>query len=334
MRQGRFDDRPFAYTAKWPSGKAEACKAFTPGSNPGFASRICFGRLRASVFFYLSPARGEQTDSLNANLNPAVDAIGKQWQMEGHMFEIREDLPADIATVQWETMAPTEFSVAMPFYSALLTEASPYFKTVDMDTSHSGEGNFSEIQNKTEYAMAEEPEGSIDYVLIDITTLAYNHRDSMAAGTRAYLDALQKQIIAQHDLVDAVMQATPAEQRGKLANHAHQVMVEQTYLKCDKLLDEMRAYIKAGEQAFFCRVTNAAGKSADSDVAVITVKAPAKQPGTTTPGGTTTDANHPAKKPVGDLPQTGDPMSIAILGGIAASGIAAAVAGIKRRNTR
>ena len=30
-------DGPFS--AKWPSGKAEACKAFTPGSNPGFASR-------------------------------------------------------------------------------------------------------------------------------------------------------------------------------------------------------------------------------------------------------------------------------------------------------
>ena len=30
--------------AKWPSGKAEACKAFTPGSNPGFASTL-FGVL-------------------------------------------------------------------------------------------------------------------------------------------------------------------------------------------------------------------------------------------------------------------------------------------------
>lgn len=26
--------------ATWPSGKAEACKAFTPGSNPGVASKI------------------------------------------------------------------------------------------------------------------------------------------------------------------------------------------------------------------------------------------------------------------------------------------------------
>ena len=35
-------DRPFHddidEMATWPSGKAEACKAFTPGSNPGVAS--------------------------------------------------------------------------------------------------------------------------------------------------------------------------------------------------------------------------------------------------------------------------------------------------------
>ena len=36
VRSIAFPDRlggPFS--AKWPSGKAEACKAFTPGSNPG-----------------------------------------------------------------------------------------------------------------------------------------------------------------------------------------------------------------------------------------------------------------------------------------------------------
>ena len=41
VRSIAFPDRlggPFS--AKWPSGKAEACKAFTPGSNPGFASRL------------------------------------------------------------------------------------------------------------------------------------------------------------------------------------------------------------------------------------------------------------------------------------------------------
>ena len=29
-----------ARMATWPSGKAEACKAFTPGSNPGVASNF------------------------------------------------------------------------------------------------------------------------------------------------------------------------------------------------------------------------------------------------------------------------------------------------------
>ena len=44
VRSIAFPDRlggPFS--AKWPSGKAEACKAFTPGSNPGFASRSSKG---------------------------------------------------------------------------------------------------------------------------------------------------------------------------------------------------------------------------------------------------------------------------------------------------
>ena len=62
VRSIAFPDRlggPFS--AKWPSGKAEACKAFTPGSNPGFASRsprgppeggplfVCVSRTRTAL---------------------------------------------------------------------------------------------------------------------------------------------------------------------------------------------------------------------------------------------------------------------------------------------
>ena len=61
VRSIAFPDRlggPFS--AKWPSGKAEACKAFTPGSNPGAASiavstdvpwgrPFCIGRLFAPI---------------------------------------------------------------------------------------------------------------------------------------------------------------------------------------------------------------------------------------------------------------------------------------------
>ena len=53
VRSIAFPDRlggPFS--AKWPSGKAEACKAFTPGSNPGFASKQHPGA-PAPVLFYI-----------------------------------------------------------------------------------------------------------------------------------------------------------------------------------------------------------------------------------------------------------------------------------------
>ena len=37
--KGMMPSRPFLYLAMWPSGKAGACKALIPGSNPGIASK-------------------------------------------------------------------------------------------------------------------------------------------------------------------------------------------------------------------------------------------------------------------------------------------------------
>ena len=58
VRSIAFPDRlggPFS--AKWPSGKAEACKAFTPGSNPGFASRQHPGAPAPFCFTYADMAQ-------------------------------------------------------------------------------------------------------------------------------------------------------------------------------------------------------------------------------------------------------------------------------------
>ena len=48
-----FYNRLFSYSATWPSGKAEACKAFTPGSNPGVASRDTDRAPAAGPFLFL-----------------------------------------------------------------------------------------------------------------------------------------------------------------------------------------------------------------------------------------------------------------------------------------
>ncbi len=47
-----YDNRRFRAT--WPSGKAEACKAFTPGSNPGVASICLLRRMGIAMRTWLS----------------------------------------------------------------------------------------------------------------------------------------------------------------------------------------------------------------------------------------------------------------------------------------
>ena len=84
----------------------------------------------------------------------------------------------EIATIQWEMLSNAEFSVAIPLYSALLTEVSPYFSDQDVSFDHCEE---EDVVNN------EEPKNSINYVLMDINTLAYENRDSCATGVRAYL---------------------------------------------------------------------------------------------------------------------------------------------------
>ncbi len=187
-------------------------------------------------------ARGKGAN-VDANANAGFYAIGNNRTVESHMFQIREELPDDIATVQWEALSRAEFSVFVPLYSALITEPNPYFSDLDCDESHQGPDQSDDVA----FALQEEPDDSLPFVLMDINTLAYNHRDSMASGTRAYLDALQNQTIEQHALVDAVMRQTPAEQRAALADKTQDTVVAQTYRKCDALLDEMRAYVKAGD---------------------------------------------------------------------------------------
>ena len=148
----------------------------------------------------------------------------------------RHGMDPEIATIQWEMLSNAEFSVAIPLYSALLTEVSPYFSDQDVSFDHCEE---EDVVNN------EEPKNSINYVLMDINTLAYENRDHCATGVRAYLDALQKELIEQNLTVDEAMQAAEGtEARTALANKAGKAATKNTYLKCKAMLEEMRDYLK------------------------------------------------------------------------------------------
>lgn len=196
-------------------------------------------------------ARGEQDSSLNANTNAGLYAIGNNRTVETHLYQIRQGISADVATIQWENLSRSEFGIAIPSYSALLTEVDKdVYPAVDgWSEAHTGTA---EREDSVDAAMdATTDNGSLDYVLMDINTLAYNRRDKLASGTRAYLDALQRQLIAQQATVDKVMQETPASERTDLANRLHKQASTEVYAKTKALLDEMRAYLHGDQSTPF-----------------------------------------------------------------------------------
>lgn len=180
--------------------------------------------------------RGENTPGLNANTDGAY-AIGTERNTEIHVFQVRNGLDPQVATIQWEMLSRAAYSVAIPFYSALLTEVSPYFSDQTVSFDHCKE---------TDVVYNEEPENSINYVLMDISSLCFENPDTLGISVRAYLDALQNELIEQNKEVDAAMLAeTTPEGRTALANKAGKAATENTYVKCKALLQEMRAYQKA-----------------------------------------------------------------------------------------
>ena len=181
--------------------------------------------------------RGENVPGLNANTD-GVYCIGSERNTEINLFQIRNGLDPKVATIQWEMLSRAEFSVAIPLYSALMTEVSPYFSDQTVSFDHCDEADI--VNN-------EEPENSINYVLMDISSLCFENRATLATGVRAYLDALQNELIEQNQEVDKAMLAeTTTEGRTALANKAGKAATENTYKKCKALLQEMRAYQKAG----------------------------------------------------------------------------------------
>ena len=141
--------------------------------------------------------RGENVPGLNANTD-GVYCIGSERNTEINLFQIRRGYDPEVATIQWEMLSRAAYSVAIPLYSALITEVSPYFSDQTVSYDHC---------KQTDVVYNEEPENSINYVLMDISSLCFENPDTLGISVRAYLDALQNELIEQNKEVDAAMLA-------------------------------------------------------------------------------------------------------------------------------
>ncbi len=209
---------------------------FTPGRN----NFTTFDMIRSLA------TRGEGT-AIDAN-KYKVDAIGKNWSLETHIFEIKRNSDPQLATLMWLALSRDEFSVAIPNYSALLTKVNKHYGNFEvLDSAHQGK-SWGSVDDYDEALKAGSHDQYLPYVLMDINTLAYANRANVAEGLRGYLDALQRDLITQNDQVEAALYATPRAQRTELANKAADVAAELTWERCYNVLQELRSYLD-GDQA-------------------------------------------------------------------------------------
>lgn len=209
-------------------------------------------------------ARGEETTDFNTNTNPSIYPIGNKNNAESHMFQIRHNLPANIATVQWTMLSHPEFNVSIPSYSALLTKVDEdIYPTMDKLTlDHVGARG-----KGVEAALKDAGTKALDYTMMDIYTLVNANRGKFAKPTKAYFDALQKQVIEQQKLVDAKMQKLAQSRATKdelidFANKAHATISREVQAKAQAVLEELRAATKDPAHEF---------KIADFDPAALAV---------------------------------------------------------------
>lgn len=193
--------------------------------------------------------RGEGTP-VDANANENLPAVGNKNTVECHLFQIHRGMAPQIATVEWLALSSGEFTLYIPSYAALLTEVDAELYPSEDGFDLSNTSYVAAAADPEEQALAGANSGALNHVLMDIHTLASMHRAQTGAGVHAYLDAVQMQLIEQQAQVDRRMRAATDDQvRTQLANNAHALMSRQAYNRASVLLDELRAYVAAGDFA-------------------------------------------------------------------------------------
>lgn len=173
--------------------------------------------------------------------------VGNDRQAECHIFEIREDMPEALAIIQWQTMSRAEFSVFLPYYSALLTDTSDICKVEYLP----------DIKNIEEAIDDEDfpAETSAYWAFAAICDLCDNDRDRYGVKVKEFWADYQKTLIEQQANVDKAMlniyKASP-ELAEEAATALGKAVVEEAFGYAKQILAELRDFIakdQAGELA-------------------------------------------------------------------------------------
>ena len=167
--------------------------------------------------------------------------IGTVRQSECHIFETRQGLPAELATIQWQAMADAEFSIYVPYYTALVTETSELYHTEVIP------GSVDKLTGDTE--------GQINTIYHLINHLCDMNRETdpeIGDAVKAYFEVYQQSLIDQQVEVDAAMAqiyAHDVEAAKVAATALGKDLATQVSEVGSAVLAEVRAYLAEEEHA-------------------------------------------------------------------------------------
>lgn len=169
------------------------------------------------------------------------NVIGTRSQSECHAFETRPNMPAELAIIQWQAMADAEFSIYLPYYSALVTETSELYHTENVP--------------KWMDVYAEDTEGQINTNFQMINYICDMNRETdpeCGNEVKAFFEVYQQSLIDQQKAVDADMKQIYAHglDEAKVAATAlGKDLAKQASEVSSAVLAELRAYFAEEEHA-------------------------------------------------------------------------------------
>jgi len=200
--------------------------------------------------------RGEGT-KYDSNEDPSIWSVGNEHQAEVHLFEVRHDpdLPAELATVEWLAMNRSEYSVFLPYYSALLTGTADVYHC---DWTNGDGEDWAYYAPEEDYELfgdlvadpSELPENSMFWVFAALNDLCDNDREHYGVNVKAFWDSYQKALIEQQAAVDEAMEAIykeSPEKASQVATAMGKALAEETYDYAQQILTELWDFAQAYE---------------------------------------------------------------------------------------
>ena len=173
--------------------------------------------------------KGSLEDQDGEHRTSRIRSIGTNTQTECHIFETRQNMPVELATIQWECNQDAEFGIFIPHFTALMTE---------VDESYA--------ETATRYANVAKGT-SMNWNIAQINNLCNRNRAlNVGEKVREYFDAYQESLIEQQAAVDTAMAAALAESKEKATQYANAIskdVTKQVLEMTTGLLEELEAYI-------------------------------------------------------------------------------------------